>query len=88
MCLDAQLPAEDAPDPGGKLRPPIRSDHRWYAESGRPGGDECVRAGRRRHVPHGGAPQGHDRLPLPISSDFFSTFIDVSGSGPRSLIKC
>ncbi len=32
-----------------------------------------------------GGPQGDDRTPpLPISSDFFSTFIDVSGSGPRS----
>ncbi len=30
--LDAQLPAEDAPDLGGKLSPPVRSDHRWYAE--------------------------------------------------------
>ncbi len=32
--------------------------------------------------------QGDDRLSPLISSDFFSTFIDVSGSGPRSLIKC
>ncbi len=33
-------------------------------------------------------PQGDDRSPpLPISSHFFSTFIDVSGSDPRSLIK-
>jgi hypothetical protein len=32
--------------------------------------------------------QGNDRSPpFPISSDLFSTFIDVSGSGPRSLIK-
>jgi hypothetical protein len=33
-------------------------------------------------------PQGDDTLPpLPISSDFFSTFIDVSDSDPRSLMK-
>ncbi len=32
--------------------------------------------------------QGDDTLPpLTISSDFFSTFIDVSDSDPRSLIK-
>jgi hypothetical protein len=39
----------------------------------------------------GGMRRGHramiDSPPLPISSDFFSTFIDVSGSDPRSLIK-
>ncbi len=34
-------------------------------------------------------PQGDDRTPppLPISSDFFSTYIGVSDSGPRSLMK-
>ncbi len=32
--------------------------------------------------------QGDDRTPpLPISSDFFSTFLDVSDSDPRSLMK-
>jgi hypothetical protein len=33
-------------------------------------------------------PQGDDRTPpLPISSDFFSTFLDVSDSDPRSRTK-
>jgi hypothetical protein len=49
--LDAQLPAEDAPDLGGKLRPPSEV---ITAEPGHPGCDESVRACRRRHVPHRG----------------------------------
>jgi hypothetical protein len=44
---------------GGELRPPIRSDHSWYHESGHPGGDECIRAGRRRHVSLTGAASFH-----------------------------
>jgi hypothetical protein len=49
--LDAQLPADDAPGLGGKLGP---LSEVITAESGHPISDKCVRAGRRRHVLHGG----------------------------------
>ncbi len=80
LYAGCQLPAEDAPDTGGELRPHFRSDHPWYPESGHPGGDECFCAGRRRHVSLTGVASIY-LVDLSIMVMYDHPSVDV-GSGP------